>query len=258
MDVSLKAGELAGQVAVVIGGTRGIGRALSLGVARAGASVVVSSRSADAVAAVVSEIDALGMPALGVPADVSRLDDVEALMRAAVARFGRIDVLVNNAAINPLWKRAERLTPEDWDSIMAVDLRGAFFACQEAGKVMLEQRSGRIVNVTSVTALRGTARGLPYTAAKAGVIAVTQSLAAEWCAHGIRVNAVAPGFFATDLTRGLMENEGLYRDIVAKVPMQRFAQPEEMVGMVVYLASEASSYVTGQVFVVDGGYSAIR
>lgn len=258
MDRSPKSGELASQVAVVIGGTRGIGRALSLGLARAGASVVVSSRSAEAVAAVVSEIDALGMPALGVPADVSRFDDVEALMRAAVERFGRIDVLVNNAAINPLWKRAERLTLEDWDSIMAVDLRGAFFACQAAGKVMLEQRSGRIVNVASVTALRGTARGLPYTAAKAGLIAVTQTLAAEWCAHGIRVNAVAPGFFATDLTRGLMDNEGLYRDIVAKVPMQRFAQPEEMVGMVVYLASEASSYVTGQVFVVDGGYSAIR
>ncbi len=258
MDASLKSQDLAGQVAVVIGGTRGIGRALSLGLGRAGASVVVSSRSAESVAAVVSELDALGTPALGVPADVSRLDDVQALVREAVGRFGRIDVLVNNAAINPLWKRAEHLTPEDWDSIMAVDLRGAFFACREAGKVMIDQRSGRIVNIASVTALRGTARGLPYTAAKAGLIAVTQTLAAEWCPYGIRVNAVAPGFVATDLTRGLMANDELYRDMVAKVPMQRFAEPEEMVGLVVYLASEASSYVTGQVFVVDGGYSAIR
>ena len=258
MDASLKSQDLTGQVAVVIGGTRGIGRALSLGLARAGASVVVSSRSPASVAAVVSELDALGAPALGVPADVSRLEDVEALVRDAGGRFGRIDILVNNAAINPLWKRAERLTPEDWDSIMAVDLRGAFFACREVGKVMINQGSGRIVNVVSVTALRGTVRGLPYTAAKAGLIAVTQTLAAEWCTYGIRVNAVAPGFFATDLTRGLMDNAGLYREIVAKVPMQRFAEPEEMVGLVVYLASEASSYVTGQVFVVDGGYSAIR
>jgi NAD(P)-dependent dehydrogenase (short-subunit alcohol dehydrogenase family) len=189
---------------------------------------------------------------------VSQLPDVERLVGEAVARFGRVDILVNNAAINPLWKRAEHLTPEDWDAIMAVDLRGAFFACREAGKVMMAQRSGRIVNITSVTALRGTARGLPYTAAKAGLIAVTQTLAADWCSYGIRVNAVAPGFVATDLTRGLMANEGLYRELVAKVPMQRFAQPEEMVGLVVYLASEASSYVTGQVFVIDGGYSAIR
>jgi NAD(P)-dependent dehydrogenase (short-subunit alcohol dehydrogenase family) len=123
---------------------------------------------------------------------------------------------------------------------------------------MIRQGGGRIVNITSVTALRGTARGLPYTAAKAGLIAVTQTLAADWCSHGIRVNAIAPGFVETDLTHGLMQNSGLYQSIVAKVPMGRFATPEEMVGLAVYLASEASSYVTGQVFVVDGGYSAVR
>jgi NAD(P)-dependent dehydrogenase (short-subunit alcohol dehydrogenase family) len=258
MNGNRTTGDLAGQVAVVIGGTRGIGHALSHGLARAGARVVVASRSAGSVTAVADELRAAGAETLGVPVDVSRLEDIERLVRETVARFGRIDVLVNNAAINPLWKRAERLTPEDWDSIMAVDLRGAFFACREVGRQMIEQRRGRIVNITSVTAMRGTARGLPYTAAKAGLIAVTQSLAAEWCPYGIRVNAVAPGFVATDLTRGLMANDGLYREIVAKVPMQRFAEPEEIVGLVVYLASEASSYVTGQVFVIDGGYAAIR
>ena len=141
---------------------------------------------------------------------------------------------------------------------MNVDLRGAFLACREVGKVMIAQHGGRIVNITSATALHGTKRGLPYTAAKAGLIAMTQTLAADWCSHGIRVNAVAPGYVTTDLTSGLMKNAGLYRRVLVKIPMGRFADPEEIVGLTVYLASEASSYVTGQVFVVDGGYAAIR
>jgi NAD(P)-dependent dehydrogenase (short-subunit alcohol dehydrogenase family) len=254
----MKGAGLDGQVALVIGGSRGIGRAISLGLAEAGARVVVSSRSRESVDTATGEIKARGGQALGVPADVSRLADVEMLVRETVEQCGRIDVLVNNAAINPLWKRAETLTPEDWDLIMGVNLRGAFFACRDVGRVMIRQGGGRIVNIASVTALRGTARGLPYTAAKAGLIAVTQTLAAEWCSHGIRVNAIAPGFVETDLTHGLMQNPELYQSIVAKVPMGRFATPEEMVGLAVYLASEASSYVTGQVFVVDGGYSAVR
>jgi NAD(P)-dependent dehydrogenase (short-subunit alcohol dehydrogenase family) len=254
----MKGAGLDGQVALVIGGSRGIGRAISLGLGEAGARVVVSSRSRESVDAVTGEIKARGGQALGVPADVSRLADVEMLVHETVEQCGRIDVLVNNAAINPLWKRAETVTPEDWDLIMGVNLRGAFFACRDVGRVMIRQGGGRIVNIASVTALRGTARGLPYTAAKAGLIAVTQTLAADWCSHGIRVNAIAPGFVETDLTHGLMQNPGLYQSIVAKVPMGRFAAPEEMVGLAVYLASEASSYVTGQVFVVDGGYSAVR
>jgi len=142
------------------------------------------------------------------------LEDVERLVGEVRSRCGRIDILVNNAGINPLFKRPEVLTPEDWDLIMNVDLRGAFLACREVGKVMIAQRSGRIVNVTSATALHGTKRGLPYTAAKAGLIAMTQTLAADWCSHGIRVNAVAPGYVITDLTSGLMKNAGLYRRVL--------------------------------------------
>ncbi len=249
---------LGGQVAIVTGGSRGIGRALSIGLARAGASVVVASRNQEALDTLTKAMTAEGLDAVGVATDVSRLDDIETLVARTRDRFGRIDVLVNNAAINPLWKRPEALTPDDWDTIMAVTLRGTFFACQAVGEVMIGQKAGRIVTLTSVTALRGTARGLPYTAAKAALIAMTQTLAADWCAHGIRVNAIAPGFVATDLTRGLMGNPALYGDILAKVPMGRFAEPEEIVPLAVYLASDASSYVTGQVFVVDGGYSAIR
>jgi 3-oxoacyl-[acyl-carrier protein] reductase len=254
----MKGADLDGQVALVIGGSRGIGRAIALGLADAGARVVVSSRSRESVDATAGEIQARGGQALGIPGDVSRLTDVETLVRDTVEQCGRIDVLVNSAGINPFWKRPETLTPEDWDLIMSVNLRGPFFACREAGRVMIRQGRGRIVNVTSVTALRGTARGLPYTAAKAGLIGVTQTLAADWCAHGIRVNAIAPGFVDTDLTYQLRQNAALHQSLVAKVPLGRFGTPEEMAGLAVYLASEASSYVTGQVFVVDGGYSAVR
>jgi 3-oxoacyl-[acyl-carrier protein] reductase len=258
MEQKREAHDLAGQVAIVIGGSRGIGRAISLGLAASGALVVVASRSPESVDSVAAEIKALGQRADGMPMDVSRLEDVERLVGDVRSRCGRIDVLVNNAGINPLFKRPEALTPEDWDLIMNVNLRGAFLACREVGKVMIAQRGGRIVNITSATALHGTKRGLPYTAAKAGLIALTQTLAADWCSHGIRVNAVAPGYVTTDLTSSLMKNAGLYRRVLDKIPMGRFAKPEEIVGLTLYLASNTSSYVTGQVFVADGGYAGIR
>jgi NAD(P)-dependent dehydrogenase (short-subunit alcohol dehydrogenase family) len=250
--------DLGGQVAIVIGGSRGIGRAIALGLAENGAHVVVASRSAAAVDSVAAEIAALGGRADGMPMDVSRLEDIERLVGEVRSRFGRIDVLVNNAGINPMFKRPEAVTHEDWDLIMSVNLRGAFLACREVGKVMIAQHGGRIVNISSATALSGTKRGLPYTAAKAGLIAMTQTLAADWCSHGIRVNAIAPGYVITDLTSGLMKNAEIYRRVLEKIPMGRFADPEEIVEMTLYLSSGASSYVTGQVFVVDGGYAAIR
>jgi len=258
MEQERKAYDLDGQVAIVTGGSRGIGRAISFGLAASGAHVVVASRSRESVDSVAAEITALGQRADGIPADVSRLEDVERLVGEVKGRCGRIDVLVNNAGINPLFKRPEALTPEDWDLIMNVHLRGAFLVCREAGRVMIAQRGGQIVNITSATALHGTKRGLPYTAAKAGLIAMTQTLAADWCSHGIRVNAIAPGYVITDLTRGMTKNAGLYRRVLEKIPMGRFADPEEIVGLTLYLASAASSYVTGQVFVVDGGYAGIR
>lgn len=157
----MKGAGLDGQVALVTGGSRGIGRAIATGLAEAGADVVVASRSSETLETAVAEIKGLGHQALGIRTDVSRLEDIRGLVAETVRRFGRIDILVNNAAVNPLWKRAEKLTQEDWDLLMAVDLRGAFFVCQEVGKVMIGQRAGKIIVITSVTATRGTARGPP-------------------------------------------------------------------------------------------------
>ena len=247
------------QVALVIGGSRGIGLAISRSLAAAGAQVVVASRSVESVDAACRQISDDGGRATAAVVDVGSIDQVERLVGETIQRHGRIDVLVNNAGINPIYNRPEQLGPDDWDQIMGVNLKGAFFACRAAGKQMIAQRNGRIINITSVTGLRGTLRGLPYTAAKAGMHAMTQTLAADWSEHGIRVNAVAPGFVETDLTSGFRGNPALYEACLDKIPLgRRFARPQEMTGIVHYLACEASSYVTGQVFVVDGGYSSIR
>jgi len=241
----------------VTGGAQGIGLATVRKFLDEGAKVALCDMRQEAIDSAIDALNANGA-ASGYLVDVTRREQVDAMVSRVKERHGRIDVLVNNAGINPLFKRPEVLTPEDWDLIMNVDLRGAFLACREVGKVMIAQGGGRIVNISSATALHGTKRGLPYTAAKAGLIALTQTLAADWCSHGIRVNAVAPGYVITDLTSGLMKNAGLYRRVLDKIPMGRFADPEEIVGLTLYLASEASSYVTGQVFVVDGGYAGIR
>ena len=167
---------LQGQVALVVGGSRGIGRAVADALVGLGARVAIVSRSQESVSAACAEISAKGGEAIGIAADVSRVEDVIRFVQETSANWGRIDVLVNNAGINPIWKRPENVDEEDWDSIMSVNLRGAFFACREVGKLMIAQQSGRIVTITSVTGLTGTARGLPYTAAKAGLHAMTSDV----------------------------------------------------------------------------------
>lgn len=244
---------LAGKTALVVGGTRGIGRAIASALASEGATVVVSGRDRERAEVVAAEIDATGGAAEAVAIDLADVAATQAAVDAVAGRIGRLDVLVANAGVNPWFTRPEELTPEVWDEAFAVNLRGTFFAIQAAGRHMLREGAGAIVNVSSVTVAVGTLRGLPYTATKGGLDAVTRNLAVEWADRGVRVNGIAPGYVETDLTEGLRRHDGLAASIVAKVPMRRFAAVEEISGLAVYLCSDEASYVTGQTYYVDGG-----
>jgi NAD(P)-dependent dehydrogenase (short-subunit alcohol dehydrogenase family) len=247
-----------GKVAWVVGGTRGIGRASALALAAAGADVVIAGRAMETASAVASEARQCGVRTLGLALDIG---DPTASLQAAddiERQFGRIDIVVANAGINPYWHRAERITPAMWDELMAVNLRGAFFAIQAAARHMLAQGSGSIVSISSTTAAVGVPRGLPYVATKGGMDAMVRSLAAEWAPRGVRVNGIAPGFIDTDLTHDMRDNPGLTRSVLGNIPLGRFGVPEEIAGTVVFLNSAAADYITGQSFVVDGGFAVGR
>ena len=245
-----------GKIALVVGGTRGIGRAAALALGATGATVVPAGRSLEHARLVASEIVKLGAKSMPLAFDVTDPCASAAAVEDVVRNFGGIDVLVANAGISPYWKRAEELTPAMWDEVMAVNLRGIFFCVQAVGRHMLERGRGSIIAISSVTSSVGVVRGLPYTATKGGLDAMVRSLAIEWADRNVRVNGVAPGYVATDLTHGMRDNAGLSTSLLETIPLGRFAQPEEVAGMIAYLASDASSYVTGQIFVVDGGFSA--
>ena len=240
---------LQGKVAVVTGASRGIGRAIALALAGEGASVAVNYSSSGAAAeAVVAEIQAVGTEAIAVQADVSKADQVERFMSAVMEKWGRVDVLVNNAGIT----RDTLLLRMDlgqWQAVIDLNLTGVFLCTKIISKIMLKQKSGRIVNIASVAGQMGNPGQANYSAAKAGVIGFTKTVAKELSSRGITVNAVAPGFIETDMTDGLKTD-----DILKFIPLGRYGQPEEIAGMVRFLAADpAASYITGQTFNVDGG-----
>jgi gluconate 5-dehydrogenase len=245
--------DLTGKVAVVTGGGRGIGLAIAQGLARYGAKLVLSGRSEQTLAAAAG---AIGEAASTHPADISREPDVLALRDTVIARHGKIDVLVNNAGINPILRGIERTSLTDWQGIIDINLTGTFLCCKHLGGVMMEQGRGSIINVSSVAGHVGLLRSVPYCASKGGVEMLTRALALDWAKHGVRVNTLAPGWVDTDLTHGLLEHDLHGKRLLDHTPMGRFATAGDMVGAAVFLASDASAYMTGQSLLIDGGWTA--
>jgi len=237
------------QVAIVTGGSRGIGKAAALALATQGAKIVVNyARSSEAAEAVVQEITDAGGKAISLQADVSQSEEVDNLIKQTLDKFGRIDVLVNNAGITKDTLLL-RMKLEQWQAVIDLNLTGVFLCTKAVSKTMLKQRSGRIINIASVAGQMGNPGQANYSAAKAGVIGFTKTVAKELASRGITVNAVAPGFIETDMTDDLKSDE-----IIKFIPLGRYGQPEEVAGTIRFLAADpAAAYITGQVFNVDGG-----
>lgn len=248
---------LEGKAAVVTGGGRGIGRSIALALARAGADVAPTGRTPEQVAAVATEIEALGRKTLRRPVDVSDPAALTELVEEALRAFGKLDVWVNAAAISPFWKRCEQLEPEEWRQVLAVNLDGAFFQSRLIGRHFLERGSGSLIHVASIAGILGTSHIGAYAVSKAGLIGLTRVLATEWAGRGVRVNAIAPGWVKTEMTAWVRAQPELAPRLRSGIPLGRFAEPEEIAGIAVYLASDAASFTTGQVFVVDGGQSLV-
>jgi 2-deoxy-D-gluconate 3-dehydrogenase len=243
---------LAGRVAIVTGGGRGLGRALALALAGAGADVVVAARGAEELTRVADEVRALGRGALAVPTDVTVAADAERLATTAVAELGRLDILVNNAGVlhgAPLLETRD----EDWDRVVDTNLRGTFLCTRAAGRHLTAAGAGKVINVVSNFALRGVAGYASYCASKAGIAGLTRAVAVEWAPHNVQVNAVAAGYFETEINADARADPQLYDYLLRQIPARRMGQPEELGPLVVFLASSGADFMTGETVVIDGG-----
>jgi gluconate 5-dehydrogenase len=246
--------DLSGQVAIVTGTSRGLGQYFAKALARAGADLVLTSRRRESLTSFEAEIRALGRRAVSLELDVRDQESIERMAAEAEAAFGQIHILVNNAGCN-IRKPALDVTWEDWNTILDTNLRGTFFVAQAVGRRMIAKGYGRIVNIGSVTSVAGYAGLAPYGASRGGVRQLTMSLADDWGRHGVTVNCLAPGWFRTEQNKALYENQEWLEYLVDRIPVKRPGQPHDLDGAVVFLASEASRYVTGQTLLVDGGIS---
>jgi NAD(P)-dependent dehydrogenase (short-subunit alcohol dehydrogenase family) len=247
--------DLSGKVAVVTGAGRGMGRHMALDLARYGADVVLCSRTLSELEQVRGEVEALGRKALVVPTDVGQSAEIERMTETAVERFGRIDILVNNAGMNiPQW--AEEVTEEAWDRIMNINVKGVFFCAQAVGKVMIRQKKGKIINISSQSGTIGLIKRSAYCSSKGAVNQLTRVLALEWGKHNICVNALAPTFVETPMTRPMLEEKSFRDYVMGNIVLGRLCKPEDLTGGLIFLASDASDMVTGHILHIDGGWTA--
>ncbi|MFI5071756.1 MAG: SDR family NAD(P)-dependent oxidoreductase [Terriglobales bacterium] len=247
--------DLTGKTAVVVGGTTGLGRGMSLALAEAGADVIPTSRRADVVASAVREIQELGRRSLQCPADVQDRSSLERLLQSAIAEFGKVDILINCAGQTKRTPTLE-VSEEEWNSIMETNLTGTLRAAQVFGRHMLQRGYGRIINIASLSSFVALFEVAAYAASKAAVASLTKSLAIEWGSHGVCVNAIAPGVFKTDLNASLLNGTERGREFLMRTPMKRFGNINELAGAAVFLASDAASFVNGEILAVDGGFLA--
>ena len=247
--------DLRGRTAVVFGATSGIGRAIALGLADAGADVVPTGRRAKLVRETAREVESRGRQSLAVAADVSDVDSIQAIAAAIIEKFGKVDILVN-AAGRTIRRPTLEVSDAEWNEILDTNLTGMLRTCRVFGPGMIERRYGRIINIGSLTSVVALHEVAAYGASKAGVAALTRSLAVEWAPHGICVNAILPGVFRTALNEGLLDGTDRGRELLIRTPMRRFGLPEELAGAAVFLASESASFVTGHLLAVDGGFLA--
>ncbi|TSA16773.1 MAG: glucose 1-dehydrogenase [Betaproteobacteria bacterium] len=250
-----KSFNLSGRVVIVTGGNGGIGLGMASGLAEAGASLLIAGRNPQKNAAAVKALESLGAKAAAVEADVTVQSACRSLVDSALERFGRLDILINNAGIN-IRKQPQDYTPEEWKSVLDTNLTSAFLCCQAAYPAMLKAGGGKIINIGSMMSIFGAAFAGPYGASKGGMVQLTKSLACAWAKDNIQVNAVLPGWIDTDLTRQARKDvPGLHERVLARTPAGRWGDPKDFAGIAAFLASSASDFVTGAAITVDGGYS---
>jgi NAD(P)-dependent dehydrogenase (short-subunit alcohol dehydrogenase family) len=245
--------KLKGKIALITGSTRGIGKKFAVGFAKEGADIIIHGRNLEKAKTVSKEIESLGVRSLAIGADVSQSKDVNRMVEEVINFFGRIDILINNAGVNPFILEAEKIKEEGWDQVLDVNLKGVFLCCQAVGRQMMKQGGGKIINISSTAGLFGEQGLLPYCVSKAGVMTLTRVLAYEWSKHNILVNAIAPGLVAGGMNTPILNKEVLVSGLTQQVPIKRLANPEEIVKISLFLASEDSSYINGTTIIADGG-----